>query len=236
MERRPIRVSRDEFLDRFWDPKKGQHVTVLAPNGWGKTHLLGELVSWTANKNYQVIVLVMKPRDETMDKLTKDNEYRLIRTWPPGPNIMRIKPPGYTLWPPHSFDPDIDDPKLANEFRRAMLSAYRRGNKIILIDELPGVTNELGLHREVRTILTRGRSMGTSLWSGSQRPRNNPMESYSQAMHLFLGNIADEQDRKRFGEIGGVDPKRIIRETSELAKHEWLYIERDTGGMCVIEA
>jgi hypothetical protein len=57
---------------------------------------------------------------------------------------------------------------------------------------------------------------------------------YSQAQHLFLHNDPDERARKRFDEIGGVDPKVVRNTISKLDKHEWLYIRRDGPVMAIV--
>lgn len=84
------------------------------------------------------------------------------------------------------------------------------------------------------TVWTKGRSMGCGLWSGTQKPSHVPLHMYNQAGHLFLAYDPDIQARKRFSEIGGVDPKLVLEVTAELDEFEWLYIRRRGRVMCIV--
>ena len=55
------------------------------------------------------------------------------------------------------------------------------------------------------------------------------------AEHLFLHHDPDKRARQRFAEIGGVDPKLVEDTVMSLKQHEFLYIRRRDGAMCVIE-
>jgi hypothetical protein len=233
MPRAIERVDRITFLTEMWNPKRGQHVTVLAKTGWGKTQLLWDLVSETAYNKWQAVVFAMKPRDDTMTRFMKDNQFRMVRHWPPSPSMWNTKPRGYVLWPVFSYDPQTDDAEMQKQFRLAILTSYRRGNRILVADEIDGQTDDLKLKDEWRAIWKRGRSMKTSAWTASQRPFYVPTEAYSQADHLFLGKVPDSRDEKRFGEIGEGDPKELIEYVHGLNEYEFLYIRR-AGGMCIV--
>lgn len=228
---------RDEFLTERWNYRAGEHVTILGPTGTGKTYLAYQLLKATATPKLPGVVLVMKPRDKTVADWTKTTGFRRVRSWPPTLSIWnpREKPPGWVLWPKHTFDPDRDDAILYAEFRRAILDSYKRGNRIVFADEMYGLSHELGLDRECVTIWTRGRSMGTGIWCASQKPTHIPLHAYNQAEHLFLARDPDKRARDRFSEIGGVDPDLLKETVLQLEKHEWLYVRRDGPVMCVVQ-
>src|SRR5512139_3555046 len=139
-----VRFEREEFLAARWTYEQGEHVATPKLPG---------------------IVLVMKPRDATVTRWTKSAGFRRVRSWPPAPVLPGMRrPPGYVVWPKHTFDPDVDDYNLYREFRRVMLDSYRRGNRIVFADEMYGISSELNLNREAVTLWTRGRSMGTGVW------------------------------------------------------------------------
>lgn len=233
--------TRAEFIDgRRWRYLPGEHVSVIGPTGWGKTHLQLGLLAATATPELPGIVLAMKPRDSTVRDWARESGFRTVRSWPPAPPVFpwqrgwggRLA--GWVLWPRHTFDPDKDDPAHYALFRKAMLDSYKRGKRILFADEAYSLSTELGLTRELITIWTKGRSMSCGLWSATQRPTHVPLWMYSQAHHLFLGNDPDEKARDRFKEIGGIDPQLVKSIVSELPKYHWLYIRRDGPRLCVI--
>ena len=233
-------IDRQSFLLQYWNYKQGEHVTILGPTGSGKTTLAYELLKHSATEELPAVVLVMKPRDQTAAKYSKDLDFRVVRNWPP-PKLKYIpkKPKGWTLWPKHTFNVTQDEHRMHTIFARAMMDCYKRGNRIVFADELLGLTDDLQLDDEVRVILTRGRSMGCGFWSASQRPFNVPMYAYDQAEHLFLAYDPDARTIKRYSEIGGVNPKLVSAITPQLDKHQWLYIQRSGKrgpALCIVQA
>jgi energy-coupling factor transporter ATP-binding protein EcfA2 len=230
------RFSRQEFIEERFHYEAGEHVTILGPTGSGKTYLAYQLMDEVTTQNLQGVILVMKPRDSTVKEWSERLEYRTVKTWPPPPNPFEYeKPRGYVLWPRFSFDPDIDDTNQYLEFRRCILDSYRKGDRVLFGDEAYSLAAELNLERELRTLWTKGRSMGCGLWAASQKPTHIPLWAYSQAHHLFLANDPDLRARKRFDEIGGVDPQLVARTVSRLGEHEWLYIRRKGPVMAIVE-
>lgn len=209
---------------------------MLAPTQNGKTTLAGELLQHVPKQKNKPVMLVMKPRDKTVSDLVKKLDYRIVRSWPPVPSIWQPNPKGYALWPKHSFDPDRDDEVLHREMRRAILHNYRKGDVIIIADETFGLVNELNLNREITAVHSRGGGMGVGIWCMTQKPTHIGLWAYSQAEHLFIGYDPDKRARKRFAEIGGVDPDEVERVVMGLKKYEWLYIRRTGPAMCIVEA
>lgn len=236
-----VTFPRDEFIADVFDYAEGDHCTFLAPTGGGKTHLQFQLLGATARPELQATVFVMKPKDATVDRFTKEYGFKTIRDWPPPriPNIVQKRPPGYILWPPETGNPEADDIRHEATFRRALRQLYVQGKKspsIIDADETYSLENELGLKDDLRRIWTKGRSMGVGLWAGSQRPAFISLWAY-QAQHLFLGNDPDAEARKRFSEIGGGLNPEIVREvTGQLRRYQFLYISREDRSMCIVDA
>jgi len=172
-----LRVPREEFIAERWAYEPGEHVTVLAPTGNGKTTLMYQLLDATATERVPAVSLVMKPRDSTAVQFTKRAGFRRVAAWPPPPSPWHPRRQrGYTLWPRHRLrDPLATLDHQEAVFREALLDSYARGRRIVFADELYSLDNELGLRDELVCIWTKGRSMECGLWGASQKPSHVPL-------------------------------------------------------------
>lgn len=220
-----MRIPRQVFINEIWDHRRGEHVLFAEPTQQGKTHLGFQLLGATDHAK-PPIALVMKPRDATPAKWSAALGYKETPVWPPAPSFGS-KPPGYTLWPKHTLglDPasiDTTNKNLETQFRRALLDAYGKGDRIVFVDEILGLVEELGLSRELSMLWTRGAGMGASLWSATQKPSGTrqgggiPGHAFNAPTHLFFGRDLDPRNRQRFGEIGGVDPGYVSAAVAQL--------------------
>jgi len=247
-EKRRTRIEEvgvEEFEETGFVYKPGQHVTIVGPTDWGKTTLAYKLMEKRATPNFPAVSLVMKPEDDTVDLWIPGMGHRIVREWPPPPmrEMVNSKPPGYALWPKHTFDAEIDDPKLYWEFKRCMVQFFgkRIGQRkisggILFSDEVAGLARLYNLARQLDAIWERGRTQKIGLWGASQRPYNVPQNAYGMSSHLFLGNDPDKRSRQRYGEIGGVDAKLVENATLELPDHCWLYLRRKPRALCIVTA
>lgn len=233
-----VTIDRDDFCSRFWDPWPGEHVTIVAPTGWGKTHLALQLLLPECTPQAPGVVLQMKARDSTVAAFRKGAGFKIIRDWPPPPYP---RPAGWVLAPRVKFDPDIDQPLQYDVFRRAMVGAMKRGKGIKVFADESADLQDIGLGKVMNHFLRQARSLQAGFWSATQRPYNAPMLSYGQATHLFIGNDSDKNSRKRLAEIGGfADTKMIEAVSLELPQHHFLYIRKPRGKtgavMCIVGA
>lgn len=209
-------------------------MTILAPTRWGKTTLCYQLLDSVSTVKLPTYVLVIKPRSDVAREWGDQLGFKTIRQWPKPPSLVKRR--GYNIWPKHTRgDPNANDKQLAKTFGRCLDDLYHQGNCTIFADESTGFTDDLNLARHVTTIHKRGAEMGCGLWISDQRPFYVVQTAYSQAEHLFIGNSADARDRKRFGEIGGIDPFIVDRETLRLERYQWLYLRRTGPQMCIVD-
>lgn len=239
-----VSFDRNTFLTDVWDYRPGDHVTVLAPSGGGKTQFAFQALAATATPDLQATVFVMKPRDATVTKFAKQNGFETIRDWPPSQlrlsrRILGKRPPGYVLWPADTGNLEADAARQEVVFRRALRMMYNSAKKhpnIMFADETYSLEKELGLTPELRRAWTKGRSLGNGLWASTQRPAYISPWAY-QAQHIFLGYEPDRQSQDRFAEIGGgFDPAMIRALIQGLNRYEFLYLSRDEREMCIVEA
>lgn len=229
------RIGRDEFLAHYWHYEPGEHVTILARTGNGKTFTAQQLLERSASREIPALCLIAKREDETVKAWAKGAGYRTVTSYPSPTTIWRPnRPPGYVLWPHWAKDPRIDKPAHARIFRTALLHAYAKGKHIVFADETVGL-QRLGLTEEIEEIEMQGRSLKCGMWVSSQAPINVTTYAYSQAHHLFLGYAKDKRHVDRFKEIGGVDADLVAHHVARLGHHEWLYIHTESRTMCIVE-
>jgi energy-coupling factor transporter ATP-binding protein EcfA2 len=236
----PVTISRDEFLGRLnaparWSYRAGEHVTILGPTGSGKTQLAYELLSVTARPTLPAVVMVPKPKDDTVTTWAPVMGLKTVRQWPPVARPFRAQPPGWVVWPKFTFDEDKDDEHMSALFRNTIRDSYKRGRRILFADEVALLTEDLNLGRTLSSVWRGGRSMGTGVWAASQRPAYIPRLAYSMAEHLFLADDPDLQTRKRYAEIGGVNPKAVAEVLAGLPKFSFLYFRRTGRRWCVVD-
>jgi hypothetical protein len=212
-----------DFLEESFEWTQGEHVTICAPTGWGKTTLgLGLLP-----KRQHVAILATKPWDETLEGLRKDG-YRIIDQWPPLaiPSQRRV-----IYWP------DVRDPRNLAKQREAMRGVltdiYRCGGWTVFLDELDYFCNYLKLSPLVELLWRQGRALNVSVVGGTQRPAFVPLLAYDQATHLFVGRDNDEVNLRRYsGMSGGAKAYRgtVTTAITGLNRHEFLYLNARREG------
>jgi hypothetical protein len=238
-----VRLTREDFLQNYWDYEPGEHLMIFAPTQNGKTTLLFELLIRTATPTLPATVLVTKPRDKTVTAWTSRLRFKTVREWPP-PLFTRLmdQPPGYVLWPKFTMNPDVDDAHVAavmNTCLRAQYAAgkkpHRKGHSITVADEVYALCEEYKLTKPVVTILTKGGGMGVGEWGATQKPSHIPLWFYSQPTHLFIGCDTDKRARQRYGEISGnFDPALIDEVVRTLPRFHFLYINTREQTLCII--
>lgn len=240
----PPEIPVDEFVTQWWQYGKGEHVSLFGPTGVGKTTLAFKLMTVARHDHpvLRAVALVMKPDkgprykgrnatgDETIQRLTKAYGGRTTRVWPPLSMPWHREPTLWAYWPRHDDDPDIVSAQQSVLFRRCIVGEYRTGASILFADEVMSLNEELRLGDTLNIVWTKGRSMECGLWGATQRPAFVPRNMYSQASHLFLWSENDHEARKRYGEIGRVNPKRITAILDRLTKFQCLYLHTDHPG------
>jgi len=255
-------LSRDEFLSDYWDYSPGQHVSIIQPTGGGKTVLINQLLRETMRQyggDLPARVTIPKRKDPGQAAWNAALGLREVPTWPP-PFYKKNR--SYALWPRHIIGQPGEDPDevlardrahVERQIRACAMDSFQTGNCLYIADDIHHQAVTLGMNNWFTEILTMGRSQGCGLWGGNQKPsgtREGSVTSffYDQPTHLFLGYDGDDRNRRRFGEIGGIDPRFVSETVLHLPVHQigknnisdLLYISKagsdNRGGpaMCIV--
>jgi hypothetical protein len=170
------------------------------------------------NPRLTAVSVMPKPNSPSTAAWAKALRFREVPEWPPPKHrFWEDKPRGYVLWPRHRKDlPAAENrTQIAEQVRKCLHSQYWRGNSITFADDVHIEAVLMGLNPELEQLWTAGSEGGAGLWSANQKPSGTlgtgsvSSFSYNAPSHLFLGRDTDERNVKRFGEIGGVDPREV---------------------------
>ena len=166
--------------------KKGEHVFVAGRTGSGKTFLVKKYLE---NSSLPVYVLDIK---KTLKWVQGDNTLYTEKL----SEVIASKKKKIIYQPRWE--------EMEEEYYDAFFKhVYEKGDCTLWIDELMGVGNATRFPKFYKACLTRGRELGISVWSCTQRPATIPIISMSEATHLFIFNLAMKKDRERIAEIAG---------------------------------
>lgn len=211
-------------LARNWE--QGQHVTIAAPTGHGKTHLALAL----AELSQFVLVLATKRRDPLVSELAQDGY--LVTPSTDGVIWAEREPvtPKVVVWPapPEKASRQQIVAMQRKVLREVLTWAERTGGWTIIADETMWLNDELGLKAELNAVWYQGRSSGVSLVALMQRPALVPRLAFSQADFIFLGKFNDKRDIETLRDIATVVPGEVmVRGITSLSKerHEFLFVD-----------
>lgn len=215
-------------LEQNWE--QGQHVTIAAPTGHGKTHLALEL----AELSRYVLVLATKRRDPLVAELAADGYLVTPSTdgiiWTALEGQEEPLTPRVVVWPqaPEKASAAERAALLGRELREVMNWAQRTGGWTIVADETMYLSEQLGLEKELNEVWYGGRTTGISLVSLMQRPARVPRLAFSQADFIFLGKFNDKRDIDTLRDIATVVPAPVmVAGITSLSKprHEFLFVD-----------
>lgn len=231
-------IPRDDFLHQWRrDYMPGQHVTMIGPTQRGKTTLCVELLRQVISPEMPVVALAGKPpgRDATMEGAARRLNLRTIEDWPPTAwekwQLRRKHQNGYLLRPRQTMrNLTADQMNLREQFRRAMISCYSSKTPVIIwCDEGYLVYWDMKLRHEYEAPLTRGAPV-CAMWSNLQRGAYMSYHAYSAPEHIFIFYDSDAANRKRYRDLGCVDPRYVE------AVIAGLHTERIPSGQTISEA
>lgn len=232
---------RDVWRRERFHHAPSQAITIIGAPGSGKTHLAFDIAEVVTSPDYPLVMLVKKPRDALIERRGKAMGLRRVETWPPPLwHRFQAKPRGHLVWPETNYsDIKASNAHKAAVFRAALLHTYKVGNKLMFTDDAFGMSEILKLRPEMIEAWTEFRSQPAGFMSAFQRAANVPLWAY-QAEHLLLAKEADRQGRRRFAEIGGVDPDLVMWHNQRLLHYQFMHITRTSGpgggpSVCIVD-
>jgi hypothetical protein len=215
-------VDWQTFL-RWFRWRQGEHVGIIGPTGQGKTTFAFAILP----KRRFITVLATKPRDETLERFARQENFEIIQRW--DDKADPLLKPRRMLWPnAKSLYAAFSQRSV---FRRALSSIYNRGNWAVYLDELWYMVHHLKLETEVRVYLLQARSNGVSLIVATQRPAHVPLEVYDQSSWLVFFRDNDETNLKRISGISWLSKKLVQTLVANLDEFQALVINTRTGRM-----
>lgn len=213
----PPLLSRGEFLDIFAEQYAcGQHVTFIGPTQRGKTTLCHQMLAQVCGPDCPAYVIALKPpgRDPQMAAAPKRLNLNLVNEYP-SKTRQRIARKrnrnGFVVRPDHVMhDHKATRTNLKRVTGETLNECYASKQEcIVVLDETHITQNDLGLKDEIEAPLMRGAPV-VSVWCLIQRGRYITYQAYCAPEWMILYFDPDSDNQKRYGDIGGVDP-RLIR-------------------------
>jgi hypothetical protein len=200
-----------EFLEEFstlWKP--GQHVSLIAPTGAGKTTFAHGIVS----RRRYVVALDVKGNDSTLDSFG----FLRLTNWPGSRAMAKAvldndnngRPSRFVLGNPNRTEEDAK--KLVRSLEHFLDDAWEMGGWTIYADELMILTDRrmMNLSRRVDRMLVAARDRGISFVSSFQAPTWVTPMAAKQSAWVAISYTRDVDVVNRLAEILG-RPKHEIR-------------------------
>ncbi|MGH3226390.1 MAG: hypothetical protein ACRDPY_48230, partial [Streptosporangiaceae bacterium] len=221
-------IPRPDWLACYFDCGPGQHAAWFYPTQMGKTHSVYQCAEITLARHpgLRLVSLMPKARSPATRRHAARLGLQIIGGWPPPARFpWQKRPAGYVLWPPHLRNADVQANRehLARVFRKCLHDQLWRGESVTIADDAHRLVL-LGLNPELEEHLTTGAEGGAGLWLANQKTSGTRAGAlttfaYNQPKDFMLGYEPLKENRRRFGDIPGVDPGFLADYVSRLPRH-----------------
>jgi len=214
-----------EWFGSVWEP--GQHMSVIAPTGAGKTTFVGGLLS---QRRY-VLALDPKGGDSTLSGL----QLPRLSSWPGERKMSEMVAKNdedglssrYIVGPKVSKTEDHE--RLRSVTKEAMDGAFDMGGWTLYADELQILTDPrmMGLRKEADKILIAARDKGLSFVSSYQAPSWVTPHAGKMSTWVAVSYTRDSDVVNRLAEILGRPKPEIRGAVAGLEPFTWLIVGRN---------
>lgn len=220
------------FLDDHWEA--GEHLSVVAMTGAGKTTFIREVIDI---RGYTVIIGNKQLDDSLYPPLhpkLRELGFQVID----GSRGQEFDPtnlehPRVVFYCPLTGSAKADEDRQREQIRKVLTDLYRVPGWCVVVDEVSYLSKDLGLDRQLNALWREGRSKGTTVVAGTQRPVNVPRNMWEMATHFCLFKISGKDDRDTAtGYLG--DYQGVAFETTKmLPPRELLYVDKVAGDIAM---
>jgi hypothetical protein len=218
----------DGFIAWFRDAwKPGQHVSVIAPTGAGKTTFVGGILGL---RRY-VLAFDPKGGDSTLMGLGLPR----LDAWPGNRRMAGIvndndedgKPSRYIVGP--RTETRAERPKLIEVMRDALVGAFDMGGWTVYADELQILTDPrlFNLRADADEILIAARDKKLSFVSSYQAPSWVTPHAAKMSTWVAVSYTRDSDVQNRIAEICGRPKAEIRGYMDELEEFTWMVVGRN---------
>lgn len=171
---------------KFRYPDIDERLTILGTTGSGKTTLAGHVLSRAPFDQMPFIAIDYKG-DELLGSIDRMKEIGIGDRIPKDPGLYLLR-----------ALPSWDD-----EMEAWLWKVWERGHVGLYIDEAYLLPNRSA----IKNILAQGRSLRIPVIAASQRPFDVPRSLFSEAQHIAVFRLTDDDDKKRVRQF---TPKGMI--------------------------
>ena len=193
-----------------------EKIVIVGASGSGKTYLANQIMKglngitvWVFDPNYQF----HSSRAMVFNDLSE-----MLKVYDSAKR-------GHYILQPHQND--------ENTFRRFCSEAFKRGNLVLIMDEIHNWLTKQRVLKEFNQVILSGRPRGISCVSISSRPASCPNHILSNAKHVFAFKLNLESDVKFLeGYLGNdvwilMPPDKRARLQDEPALEKYTFFYRD---------
>jgi len=195
-----------------------EKIVIVGASGSGKTYLANEIMKglngisvWVFDPNYQFHssrAMVFHDLSEML-------------------KVYDSAKKGHYILQPHDSS--------EHTFRRFNAEAFKRGNLVLIEDEIHNHLTKMRVLKEFNQVILSGRPRGISVISISSRPASCPNHILSNSKHVFAFKLNLESDVKFLeGYLGEdvwillpQDKRHKLKDEAELPEHTFFYRDMD---------